>query len=364
LNGQDQDFMPKIFEGALRSFHVMQVLLRVHKETKQDWRPSRLERHVAEMVRHDAEREAVRIPWRRLYVARKEYVEWDAFTLWVRAIEHTEGILPDWVVKTVARRCPGFFKFAARKKVDHSKGAPSLWDHLHRWIHERAFAAPWREGWMHAVGYYAVRDLACRRNEDYWEYCEREWARSKPAIYPSFREWLKASEQCSDEVLDEYELRDEKRRLIKLMRLVTARRLPHTVKRYVEWVVFAFWTRTALEDEFPLPTTVERELKRRCPGFLEAETVARATSPGEETFCRFDRLLEWIDNHEFAKAKKEGWYDVIRYQARLHPRHSRVTYYWHDWEAERIKYRTARYPAFKEWPGAADRYTVSVKRGA
>lgn len=334
--------------------------MRVHKKTEQDWRPSQLERQVAEMARYDAEREAARIPWQRLYAAREKYIEWDAFTLWVRAIEHTEGSLPDWVAKAVARRCQGFFKFASEEKSDHAEGGLFHWDNLRQWIHHRVFAAQWREGWMNAVGYYAVRDLAYHRNEAYWEHCEREWARSKPPAYPSFLNWLKASEQCRDDVLDEYQMRDEKRRLIKLMRRVNPRTLRRAVERYVEWEVFAFWTRTALEGEFPLPTAVERELKRRCPGFLEAETVARATSPGEETFCRFDRLLGWIENHEFAKARKEGRYDVIRYQARLHPQHSRVTYYWHDWEAEREKHPAARYPAFKEWRGTADRYTFEL----
>lgn len=334
--------------------------MRAHKRTKQDWRPSRLERQVSQIARYDAEREAARIPWRRLRVAREKYIEWDAFTLWVRAIDHTEGNLPNWVAKEVARRCPGFSKFAAEEKSDHAEGGRFRWDHLRRRIHARVFAAPWREGWMNAVGYYAVRDLAYQRNEVYWEYCEREWARSKPAVYPSFREWLKASEQCSDDVLDEYEMRDEKRRLIKLMRRVNPRTLRRAVEQYVEWQVFAFWTGIAIEDEFPLPTTVKRELKRRCPGFLEAETVARATSPGEETFRRFNRLLEWIESHEFPNAKKEGWYGVIRYQARLHPRHARVTDYWHHWEAEREKHPAERYPAFREWRSAANRYTFEL----
>ncbi len=326
-------------------------------KTKRTWRPSRLERQVSAMARHDAEREAARIPWQRLYVARKKYVEWDAFALWARAIEHTEGGLPDWLAKAIAKRCPGFFKFAAENKRDHAKRAPSCWEHLRCWINARGFSGPWREGWMNAVGHYAVRDLAYRRNEAYWEYCEREWARSKPAAYPSFREWLKASEKCGDEVLDEYEMREEKRQLIKLMRLVTPRALRRAVERYVEWEVFAFWTRTALEGNFPLPGTVERELKRRCPGFLAAEAVARAANPAEESFCRFDRLVEWIGDHRFAKARKEGWFDVLRYQARLHARHARVTDYWHDWEAQWEKYPAARYPAFKKWRGAADRYT-------
>ena len=158
------------------------------------------------------------------------------------------------------------------------------------------------------------------------------------------------------EELDKYEMRTEKRRLIKLMRRAGPRTLRQAVERYVEWEVFAFWARTALEDNLPLPAAIENELKRRCPGFLEAEAVVHGANPREETYCLFDRLVEWIEDHKFTKARKEGWFDVLRYQAHLHARHARVTEYWHDWEADRENHPTAQYPGFGEWCVAADRY--------
>lgn len=48
------------------------------------------------------------------------------------------------------------------------------------------------------------------------------------------------------------------------------------------------------------------------------------------------------------------------YQARLHACHASTTDYWHDWEAEREKYPTERYPAFKECRGAFDGYTSKI----
>lgn len=79
---------------------------------------------------------------------------------------------------------------------------------------------------------------------------------------------------------------------------------------------------------------------RRCPGFLAGEAVARGANPAEETYCRFNRFVEWIEDHKFAKPKKEGWFDVLLYQARLHACHARLTDYWHDWDAEREKHPT------------------------
>jgi hypothetical protein len=100
---------------------------------------------------------------------------------------------------------------------------------------------------MNAVGYYAARDLSSLRNHAYWDYCERQWKRTKPVTYPSFRDWLKTSEGCPDQVLDDYGMRAEKRRLIKLSRRVGPRALRNAVTRYLDWEVFAYWARTAIE---------------------------------------------------------------------------------------------------------------------
>ena len=326
-------------------------------KTKRMWRPSRLEVRVSEMARRTAERQAARIPWPRLYEAREEYLKWEAFVLWARSIEEAEGGAPEWLAKVVGKRCPDFSKFVSEKSGDHRQGLRFLWYQLQRWINDRIFGKLWREGWMSAVGFYAARDLACLRNHAYWEYCEDAWESSKPTVYPSFREWVRASEHCPDIALDVCEMREEKRRLIKLMRRVASQTLRRAVERYIEWEVFAYWTRTALEAGSILPGKVEREVKRRCPGFLEAGAVARAANPREESHCRFNRLVEWIEDHEFSMAQKEGWFEVLLYQGQLHPRHARVVDYWHDWEAGWTQQPSAKYPSFKKWRNSADRYT-------
>ena len=170
----------------------------VQPGTKRLWRPSELERRVGQAARLTAEREAARIPWPQLQDARENYVAWEAFALWVRAIENAAGDFPEFLAEAVEKRCPGFSDFVAKHKQEHPDSLPFFWYHLERWINERIFGKAWREGWMNAVGYYSARDLASLRNHAYWEYCERQWKLSKPAAYPSFRDWLKASEQCDD----------------------------------------------------------------------------------------------------------------------------------------------------------------------
>jgi hypothetical protein len=328
---------------------------------KRRWQPSELETRVGLAAQLTAEREAASVPWPRLQEAREAYLDWEAFILWIRAVEEAEGHFPESLAEVVDKRCRGFLKGAEDKKSEYSDGLPFIWRRLERWINDRIFSSAWREGWMNAVGYYAARDLTSLRNHAYWGYCEREWKRSKPVDYPSFHKWLRASEHCGDQVLDDCEMAEEKRRLIKIMRRVGIRTLRQAVERYLEWEAFAYWTRIALEAGSPLPASVESEVKRRCPGFLEADAVARAANPREEPHCRFNRMIKWIEDHKFAEAQKRGWFDAMRYQAHLHPRHARVIDYWHDWEAGWAKHPSAEYPFFKKWRDAADRYTFELE---
>ena len=88
-----------------------------------------------------------------------------------------------------------------------------------------------------------------------------------------------------------------------------------------------------------------------------------AANPKEEPYFRFNRMMKWIEEHEFAGAKKKRWFDVLLYQARLHPRHARVIDYWHDWEAEWEKAPSPEYPSFAQWEKATDRYTFEMDDG-
>jgi len=155
-------------------------------------------------------------------------------------------------------------------------------------------------------------------------------------------------------------MREEKRRLIKLSRLVRPRTLRQAVDRDIEWEAFGYWARTALEAEPPLPSPVESVVRRRCPGFLEADAAGRAANPEEEAHCRFNRMIKWIEDHEFTDAKERGWFDVLLYQGRIHPRHARVIDYWHARAAEQEKHPSAEYPSLAEWERAADRYTFEL----
>lgn len=326
-------------------------------KTTHAWQPGKLQERVDEVARQIANREAARIPWPQLLEAREQYVKWEAFSLWVRAIEEAEGDFPEWLAEIVDKRCPGFLQFVAEQRLADHTSPPFFWYHLELWINESIFGRAWREGWMNAVGYYAVRDLACLRDNAYWEYCEHQWKRAKPAAYPSFREWRKASGHCDDKVIDACEMREAERELIKAILRISPGALRNAVDRYVDWQVFAYWARTALESSHPLPGRVDREVRQLCPGFLESDAAVRTQHSKEEPHQRFNRMIRWIGDHEFARAKKQGWLAALVYQARLHPRRARVVDYWHHWEASRANHPRSPYPTFEQWWAAADAYT-------
>ncbi len=80
---------------------------------------------------------------------------------------------------------------------------------------------------------------------------------------------------------------------------------------YAESQAFALRVRSAREPSEEIPTDVADELRSRYPGFLERERQERHRKPAGHSVWR--TLVEWIADHEFADAKREGWYDAVTY---------------------------------------------------
>lgn len=329
----------------------------INQKPKRSWKPTQTQIRASEAARAEADREATRISWPQLLRARREYIRWQAYALWVRCIEETEGGFPSWLAETVEKRARGYLRYAADYRLHHSS-APrpnTAWRSLELWVSEQIFRKPHAEGWMTAVGYYAVKDLGSLRDDAYSEWCIENWKQQKPRPYPAFGVWRRASEQVSEEILDQVEMRDDRRKLIKHMTRVSPRSLDIAVEKYVEWLVFALWARAALERPRQLPPGMERELRMRCPGFLERNTAALESAP------TFDALMKWVEDRQFDRAKREGWLDVLSYAADLHPRRSRAKDYWVNWEHDWTVGGRLRYPSFRAWTRALDRYMFALE---
>jgi len=318
-----------------------------------------MEIHASEMARREADRQARRIHWKLLLHARHQYVEWNAFSLWVHTIAEVERKVPDWLSRIIVERCPGLVG-SDRLNLEAGPGVGVRVDRrIREWIAESVLAESKQGGWLRAVTFYAVRDLAYARDWAYAQWCAKQWKHQPPASYPSFEEWRSASESCGDEVLDACELREEKRRMIKVSRSVGTERLETAVAEYMEWEAFTYWLRSLLEADTRFPETVTREIERRCPGFLEADTELRGTLAPESYTQRWKALLKWGEERFFAEPRKDGWFNAVVYRARAHPRSARTVDYWvFYWDEHWSSYPLDGYPSFESWRREADNYIV------
>jgi hypothetical protein len=322
------------------------------------------EARVSEMARREADRQARRMPWKHLLQAKRQYVDWSAFSLWVRAITDTEGEVPCWLAQILEQRCPGLLESDPRRNVADPVQDPLICRRISEWIENNILGQAKDEGWLRAVTYYGARDPNFLRDCAYWQHCVRQWKQQRPSAYPSFEEWRRASEQCDDEILDAFEMREDGRRIIKAIRAIGPERLAEAVAQYIDWEAFTYWLRSLLEADTKFPETVAKEVQRRCPGFLERDEALRSTLSPDNYTRRWKALVEWGENRFFVEARKEGWLDALVSYARAHPRSARTVDYWvFYWDEQWSARPLGIYPSFEEWRQAADDYVMQSASG-
>jgi hypothetical protein len=94
------------------------------------------------------------------YKAYDEYIRWQAFVVWARAILELEGSAPSWLEAILRKRCPGFMEEVARSNKPELLGLQ-----LFPWVHNQVFAFAKEEGWLDALVFYGFRDT---RSQGYW----------------------------------------------------------------------------------------------------------------------------------------------------------------------------------------------------
>ena len=134
---------------------------------------------------------------------------------------------------------------------------------------------------------------------------------------------------------------DEEARRIPWQRLQEAR------NRYIDRQEFYLWARSILEVENGIPDWLVETLNARCPGFLE--TVGALSAKAAKTRPLHLRLEDWIDEHVFELAKKEGWFNAITYYAVRDPRYQRAEVCWSECVEKWNKVKPERYPTVEGW---------------
>jgi hypothetical protein len=121
--------------------------------------------------------------------------------------------------------------------------------------------------------------------------------------------------------------------------------------QYIDWQEFYLWVRSILEIEARVPDWLIGILNDRCPGFLQSE----ARLALQETAAKpiYLRLEDWIDDHIFAFARDEGWFNALQFCAVRDPRYHRAEVCWSECGKKWLRAKPIRYPSFEEWQALA-----------
>jgi hypothetical protein len=124
-----------------------------------------------------------------------EFIEWRAFSYWLRLTVETQGGLSEPMIGILQERCPGFLEYAAAYAKDHPREPEFLWLRFLEWTDEKLLHGPTAEGWRHALGYHATRDPRMDQLRSHWKQCRRMWKLQPPEPFPDFESWREAAFQ-------------------------------------------------------------------------------------------------------------------------------------------------------------------------
>ncbi len=300
---------------------------------------SKLERRVGHIASRQARRQLMQVPWDRFHKAYDEYIRWQAFVLWARAILELEGSAPSWLEPVLRKRCPGFTEEVASSNKPELLGLELL-----PWVHNRVFGFAKEEGWLDALVFYGFRDTRSQGYWMYWEHCDSEWKKRRPASVPTFEQWRRSALS--------WKLQDD----------VSSAAVAKGVEKFIDFEALVYWLRPLYSGaKVQLPPYVALELRQESPSLLEF--VHRETSGADEDKSRsWQRLFNWGKSHVLSHAKKEGWLDCVLRQVRIHPLHVRMVDYAAFCRKSGLGNNALPYPSLRHWQKEAQGYVRASRR--
>jgi hypothetical protein len=300
---------------------------------------SKLEKRVGDIASRRARRQLMQVPWDRFHKAYEEYIRWQAFVLWARAVVELEGCAPSWLKAILRKRCPGFVQESTRSKKPELLGIQLL-----AWVHSQGFGFAKQEGWLDALIFYGFRDTGAQGYWTYWEHCESKWRKRRPPSFPSFAQWRRSALSW------------------KLHGDVSCAAVAKAVEKYLDFEALVYWLRPLFRGaKVQLPPHVALELRQESPSLLDF--VRRETSSAYEDKSRsWQRLFNWGEDHVLSHAKKQGWLDCVLRQVRIHPSHVRMMICSAFWSRSRADNPASPHPSFGEWRRDAESYVRTSRK--
>jgi hypothetical protein len=300
---------------------------------------SKLERRVGHSASRRARRQLIQVPWNRFHKAYEQYIRWQAFVFWARAVVELERSTPSWLEAILRKRCPSL----AEKPACSSK-TELLGLELLPWVHNQVFGFAKEEGWLDALVFYGFRDIRSQGYWAYWKHCDSEWKRRRPTEIPSFVQWRRLALNW------------------KLHGDVGCAAVAKAVEKYIDFEAFVYWLRPLFQmPTIKLPANIARKLSQQSSSMLEF--VSREMAAGHEDKSRsWKRLYNWGKDHVLSHAKKEGWLDCVLRQAGIHPRHVRLVDYSAPWCKSRRVNAALPFPSVRQWQRDMEGYVRAGRK--
>lgn len=302
-------------------------------------RISGAEARLQSIASRNASKQLLGLPWSKFRNAYETYPRWQALALWSEAIIRIAGCAPRPVLTTVNEQCPGFI--GAKREW---QSAPAF--HLLEWVHGSRFGDAKREGWLDALIFYGARHPTSRAAWAFFEKCEEQWDRRRPASLPSFDRWWQFAQRAP------------------LHNGPSCAAVSEAVKSLIDWKAFTFWLRPLFFGSIGLPPRALSELESRCPELTELSkepsTMRRATTRSG-LWRRISGICE--DRSSLSRAKREGWAAILLEQVASHPLCVKTKTYAEHWKEEWNCHPVPPYPSLTEWKEAAAEY-VSLDRAS
>jgi hypothetical protein len=192
--------------------------------------------------------------------------------------------------------------------------------------------------------FYGFRDTRSQGYWAYWEHCENEWKKGRPASSPTFVQWRRSALNW------------------RLQGDVSCALATKAVEKYLDFEAFVYWLRPLFRGaKVQLPPHVALELSQESPSLVEF--VSRETLAADEDKSRsWRRLFNWGKDHVLSQAKKEGWLKFVLRQASIHPCHVRMRIYSAFCSRSRGDNPVSPHLTFGEWRRAADSYVRTSQK--
>jgi len=124
-----------------------------------------------------------------------EYIEWEAFAFWFRAVVESAGEVPAHLAHVLQQRCPGFLdRVRGGEGTRDAEYSTWLWRQLLAWIEASFFGGPNAASYLDELRDAARTHLRGERIVAYWADCNSRWRTKPPAPYPRFDEWLRMAD--------------------------------------------------------------------------------------------------------------------------------------------------------------------------